>query len=114
MIFRKKEVDPSPDICPNEKINYNEVDLLDELHRRFFESFAVTLDVADYVPQKYIDKVCSRIFKVLKKHYRIIGRTDKAYQKWFRENLPQLLSERKQAQQEAVQQQSEGDDIDRG
>ena len=94
MIFRKK----SPDFNPNEKINYNEIDLLDELHARFFQSYAVTLDTADYVPQKYLDKVCKRIYKSQKKMYKKIGKTDKAYQAWFKERLPALIAERQQMQ----------------
>ena len=89
MIFRKKPLD----FNPNQKINYNENDLLDELHVRFFQSFAVTLDVADYVPQKYIEKVYKQIYKALKRRYKKIAKTNKAYQKWFNAHFIPLKPE---------------------
>ena len=121
MIFRKKKSPVKknkkkfPDINPNDKVNYNENDLLDELHMRFFQSFALTLDTADYVPDKYIDKVYKRIYKVQKKMYKKIGKTDKAYQVWFKEHLPRLIAERQQRQlQEQLQQKDSATDEKKG
>lgn len=95
MIFRKKK-DKVPDINPNDKVNYNVNCLLDELHARFFQSYALTLDTADYVPDKYINKVYKQIYKAQKKQYKKIFKTNKCYQKWFKEHLPQLIAERQQ------------------
>lgn len=79
---------------PNEKINYNKNDLLDELHARFFQSYALTLDTADYVPQGYVDKVYKQLYKAQKAMYKKVGGTDKEYQKWYRERLPELIAQR--------------------
>lgn len=113
MLFRKKK-NNQLDINPNENVNYNENDLLDELHARFFQSFALTLDTADYVPDKYIDKVYKRIYKAQKKQYKKIGKTDKAYQQWFKEHLPQLIAERQQRQLQEQQQQLNADSSEDG
>lgn len=108
MIFRRKRKNNLSDMNPNDKINYNENDLLDELHKRCFQSFALTLDTADFVPQNYIDKVYKRIYKVQKKQYKKLGRTNKEYQKWFAEKLPQLIAEQRQKLlQEQLQKQKE-------
>ena len=69
---------------------------LDELHARFFQSYALTLDTADYIPKSYIDKVYKQLYKAQKAMYRKIGKTDKDYQKWFKERLPELIAERQQ------------------
>lgn len=95
MLFRKKQ-DNLTGINPNDKINYNKNDLLDELHARFFQSYALTLDTADYIPKSYIDKVYKQLYKAQKAMYRKIGKTDKDYQKWFKERLPELIAERQQ------------------
>lgn len=106
----RKVKEQVPDINPNEKINYNVNDLLDELHARFFQSYAMTMDTGDYVPQKYIDKVYKQIYKYQKKLYKKAGKTDKAYQKWFKSHLPQLLAERQEKQLQEQLKQMEGAD----
>lgn len=100
MLFRKNKKNELSDICPNEFINYNKNDLLDELHERFFMSYAKTLDTADYVPQSYIDKVYKQIYKAQKAMYKLIGKRNKEYQKWFKERLPQMIAERIREQQQ--------------
>lgn len=82
--------------------------MLDELHARFFQSYSLTLDTADYIPQKYIDKVYKELYKSQKAQYRKIGKTDKDYQKWFREQLPVLLAERQQQFLQAKLQNKDG------
>ncbi len=83
-------------ICPNELINFNKNDLLDALHERFFESYRKTLDIADYVPQSYIDKVYKQIYKAQKAMYKQVNKRDKAFQKWYIERLPEILAARKE------------------
>ncbi|MDE7162745.1 MAG: hypothetical protein K2O44_01525 [Clostridia bacterium] len=101
----KKQNEPKPDINPNDKINYNEFDLLDELNCRAFESFALTLDKENFVPSSFLDQVCKWIYKVEKKRYRKLKKANKLYQKWFKVHLPQLIAERQQKlQQEQLQQ----------
>lgn len=110
MFFPKKQKNDLAGINPNETINYNMIDLMDELHTRFFQSFELTLDIADYVPQIYIDKVCKQIYKVQKRKYKEIYKTDKSYQKWFKERLPQLLAERRQCAQQDLLNKKDGSD----
>lgn len=97
-------------INPDEKINYNKNDLLDELHARFFQSYALTLDTADYIPQEYIDKVYKQIYKAQKKKYKEIFGIDKEYRKWFMEQLPELIAAREQNKLREQLQQKDSDD----
>lgn len=62
-------------------MNYNKNNLIDECLIRFYQTFACTLDTADYVPKKYNDKVLSYIFKCLKKQFKKIDKEDRIYQK---------------------------------
>ncbi len=105
MIFgRKHKKNDASDINPNEKINYNEFDLLDELNRRAFDSFALTFDKEDFVPVSFLDEVCMRIYKTFKKRFKKLKKSNKLFQKWFKENFPQLLEERQKKQfEEQVQ-----------
>ncbi len=48
---------------------------------KYYETFAHTLDTADYVPEKYNDKILAYIFKNMKKQFKKIDREDKRYQK---------------------------------
>ncbi len=62
-------------------INYNKNELIDECLCRYYETFERTLDTADYVPEKYNNKILAYIFKCMKKQFRKIDREDKRYQK---------------------------------
>lgn len=62
-------------------INYNKNELIDECLCRYYETFARTLDTADYVPEKYNNKILAYIFKSMKKQFKKIDREDKRYQK---------------------------------
>ncbi len=66
-------------------MNFNKNDLMDALHSRFFESWAITLDVSDYVPEEYLEKVENYIFKNLKKQWKKIDKEDRLYQKSLKE-----------------------------
>ena len=48
-------------------------DLLDEVLKRNFQTFEITLDTADYVPAKYGKKIHKVIFKNMKKQMRRIN-----------------------------------------
>ncbi len=62
-------------------INYNKNKLINECLCKYYETFAHTLDTADYVPEKYNDKILAYIFKNMKKQFKKIDREDKRYQK---------------------------------
>lgn len=62
-------------------INYNKNDLIDACLERYYKTFSCTLDTADFVPQKYNDKILRYIFKNLKKQFRKLDKEDKLYQK---------------------------------
>ena len=62
-------------------INYNTNQLINECLCKYYETFAHTLDTADYVPAKFNDKILAYIFKNMKKQFKKIDRADKQYQK---------------------------------
>ena len=59
-------------------LNYNKNKLINECLCHYYETFARTLDTADYVPEKYNNKILAYIFKSMKKQF---NREDKRYQK---------------------------------
>lgn len=68
-------------------INYNKNKLINQTLVKYYETFEHTLDTADYVPQKYNDKICRYIFKNLKKTFKKIDKEDKVYQREFNKKL---------------------------
>ena len=65
-------------------INYKIYELMSECLTSTFEVYAKTLDVADFVPQKHIDKMHNWILKEMKKKKREAKREDKKIQKTLR------------------------------
>ncbi len=68
-------------------MNYNKNDLIDECLIRFYKTFYCTLDTADYVPNKFNNKILGYIFKCMKKQFKKIDREDKIYQKELNKKL---------------------------
>ena len=65
-------------------INYNKNELINTCLGKYYETFALTLDTADFVPEKYNKKILAYIFKNLKRQFRKIDREDRKYQKALR------------------------------
>ncbi len=62
-------------------MNFNMNDLMDAVNIRFFDSFCHTLDVRDYVPERYLVKTEQFIFKCMRKAWKKIARENRRYQK---------------------------------
>ena len=62
-------------------INYNKNKLINTCLATYYETFACTLDTADFVPEKYNKKILEYIFKNLKRQFKRIDKADKQYQK---------------------------------
>ena len=77
-------------------INYNKNKLINECLSKYYETFAHTLDTADYVPAKFNDNILMYIFKNMKKQFKKIDRTDKRYQKQVAKRLKQRNKQQKQ------------------
>ena len=60
--------------------NFNKNKLINEVLDKYYETFSHTLDTADYVPEKYNDKINRYIFKNMKKAFKKIDKEDKIYQ----------------------------------
>lgn len=62
-------------------INYNKNKLINTALDKFYETFSHTLDTADFVPEKFNEKICKYIFKNMKKAFKRIDKEDKIYQR---------------------------------
>lgn len=62
-------------------INYNKNKLINETLTKYYNTFSHTLDTADFVPEKYNEKICRYIFKNLKKTFKRINKVDRKYQR---------------------------------
>lgn len=62
-------------------INYDKNKLINECLVRYYETFAHTLDTADYVPEKYNKKIIAYIFKNMKRQFRKIDRENRRKQR---------------------------------
>ena len=64
-------------------INYNKNKLINTALTKYYETFSRTLDTADFVPEKYNDKILRYIFKNMKKAFKRIDKEDRIFQKQF-------------------------------
>jgi len=62
-------------------INYNKNKLINKCLVKYYETFAHTLDTADYVPEKYNKRILAYIFKNMKRQFRKLNREDRKYQR---------------------------------
>lgn len=65
-------------------INYNKNKLINTCLGKYYETFALTLDTADFVPEKYNKKILAYIFKNMKRQFRRLDREDRRYQRELR------------------------------
>ena len=56
-------------------------ELIDEVLRKYFATFSITLDTAEFVPAKYGKKIHKFIFKNMKQKFRQINREYKRKKK---------------------------------
>lgn len=62
-------------------INYNKNKLINTALDKYYETFAHTLDTADFVPEKFNERICKYVFKNMKKAFKKIDKEDKKYQR---------------------------------
>ena len=62
-------------------INYNKNKLINTCLVKYYETFALTLDTADFVPEKYNKKILAYIFKNMKRQFRKGDKAGRLYQK---------------------------------
>lgn len=73
-------------------INYNKNKLINTALDKYYDTFSHTLDTADFVPEKFNDKISKYIFKNMKKAFKQIDKEDKIYQKNLKKKLKEKLS----------------------
>lgn len=76
-------------------INYNKNKLINECLQKYYETFSHTLDTADFVPEKYNDKINAYIFKNMKRAFKRIDKADKQFQKEFKKKEKLKMKQRK-------------------
>lgn len=67
-------------------INYNKNKLINQTLSKYYETFSLTLDTVDFVPEKYNKKICKYIFKNMKKSFKKIDKEDRKYQQKIKKN----------------------------
>ena len=77
-------------------LNYNKNKLINACLFKYYETFSHTLDTADYVPDKFNDKILNYIFKNMKRSFKKIDKEDRRYQKQF--NKAQKRKQKKSKQ----------------
>lgn len=70
-------------------INYNKNKLINECLVKYYETFEHTVETADYVPEKYNEKILAYIFKNMKKQFKKIDRENKRQQKLLAQKAKQ-------------------------
>ncbi len=68
-------------------INFNKNKLINKTLDKYYETFSHTLDTADYVPEKFNNKIHKYIYKNMKKAFRQIDKEDRLYQKDLKRKL---------------------------
>lgn len=74
-------------------INYNKNKLINQTLNKYYETFSLTLDTVDFVPEKYNKKICKYIFKNMKKSFKKIDKEDRKYQRKIKKN--EIIKRRK-------------------
>lgn len=62
-------------------LNYNKNKLINKCLATYYETFRITLDTADYVPEKYNNKILKYIFKNMMRQFRKLDKEDRRYQR---------------------------------
>lgn len=81
-------------------INFNKNKLINQTLDKYYETFSHTLDTADYVPDKFNDKITKYIYKNMKKSFKLIDKEDKKYQQELKKRYKLKLKEQKKQQTE--------------
>ena len=76
-------------------LNYNKNKLINECLSKYYETFAHTLDTADFVPEPYNDRILAYIFKNMRKAFKKIDKADRRFQRAFRKKAKAKIKKRK-------------------
>lgn len=68
-------------------LNYNKNKLINQALVKYYETFSLTLDTVDFVPEKFNKKICKYIFRNMKKAFRKIDREDKKFQRNYKKQI---------------------------
>jgi outer membrane protein assembly factor BamE (lipoprotein component of BamABCDE complex) len=92
-------------------MNYNKNQLINECLCKYYETFSHTLDTADFVPEKFNDKILDYIFKNMRRAFKKIDKENKVYLKGLEKKQSvkvkqikaKAAAEKKKAAQESKQ-----------
>ena len=77
-------------------MNFNKNKLINQTLDKYYETFSHTLDTADYVPDKFNDKITNYIYKNMKKSFKQIDKEDKKYQHELKKKYKLKLKQKTQ------------------
>lgn len=77
-------------------INYNKNKLINQTLDKYYDTFSHMLDTSDFVPEKYNNKIGKYIFKNMKRHFKLIDREDRKFQRNFRKKIKEQEKQAKQ------------------
>ena len=81
-------------------LNYNKNKLINKALDKYYETFSHTLDTADFVPNKFNDKINKYIFKNMRKTFKKIDKEDKNYQKNLKKQEKMRKNEEKRTKKQ--------------
>lgn len=62
-------------------IDFHKNKLINEVLIKYYETFSLTLDTCDYVPENFNNKIHKYIYKNMLKKFKEIDKDDRKYQK---------------------------------
>lgn len=76
-------------------MDYYKNKLMKRLFNEYYDVFSCTLDTAEYVPEKYNEKIYKMIFVSMKKQFKQLVKETKVHDKQIKQKLKQKAQEEK-------------------
>lgn len=70
-------------------INFNKNKLINQTLDKYYETYSHMLDTADYVPEKFNNKISKYIYKNMKKTFKQIDKEDRKFQYELKRKIKQ-------------------------
>lgn len=62
-------------------MDFKKNELINEVLNKYFETFSLTLDTCDFVPEKFLKKIHKYIYKNMKNKFKEVERENRLYLK---------------------------------
>lgn len=71
-------------------MDFKKNELINEVLNKYFETFSLTLDTCDFVPEKFLKKICKYIYKNMKNKFKEVERENRLYLKKIKQDQENL------------------------